>query len=326
MKFPSSTLKNRAIKPVLFCVGVFLLLALVYKVGFEEILKAVSGARMEIAALGVLAYIAVISIRSSKWFLLARAMQEKIGFWKFVPLYLTNSLVGNLTPFKSGEATTPFLFKKYLKMPVCQGFSLIVFDRFFELMAFILFLISALFYLLNQQIQNSLVLFIFCITLIALFILLALLAVVVVSKGITLKMVKFFKIPNFIEKELDGFYNALSLLKNKKIWQSLAILTIISWIFEIAAFYLVFSSVFQAPVLNIAASHIIGGAVASLAFVPAGIGVNEISVVSVMSLFNYPFALITAGALLADIFLTGTLFITGLAGVLLIRRQDITPE
>lgn len=314
------------VKIILLCVGLFLLLGLIYKVGFAEIIKAISGARLGIAALGVFIYLAVIAMRSFKWFLLARSLDGKISYWNFVPLYLTNSLIGNLTPFKSGEIATPFLFKRYLKIPVGQGFSLIIFDRFFELVVFILFLISALFYILNQNIQSNLVIiFVIKIAIIAIFLLLAMLIAVIASRQFAIKITKFLRVFKFIGDNLDGFYYALHLFKNGRTYQSMVVLTIASWLVEILAYYLVFSSVLSAPIISVATAHIIAGAATFITFIPAGIGVSEVGVTSILGFMNYPVSLVAAGAILADIFLTGALLITGFIGSALIRREDVTP-
>lgn len=322
MKFPSSIL----VKPILFCLGLFLLFALIYKAGFSEIAKAVSGAKLETAAFGVLAYLAVIALRSFKWFLLAKSVRVGINYKIFAPLYMANSLFGNITPLKLGEAATPFLFKKYLKIPIGQGFSIIILDRFFELAVYAIILVSAVFYLLNQEIKSGLVLLVLRLALSAFFLLLGAIAIVIVSKKTTLKIAGFFRVARFIEKELDGFYGALSFFKDKGIYQTLALLTLAGWLFEIAAYYLVFSSVLPAPFMNIASAHIVSGVATLIAFVPAGIGVTEVSVVSVLSLFQYPLASAAAGAILADVLLTGSLFIFGLLGSLLIRKEECSAE
>ena len=162
---------NRVVKLLLFLVGFSILIALIYRVGFPEIIRVISGAKPHLIFLGILVYLLVILTRSLKWFLLTRIIENKINYRQFVPFYLVNSLMGNLTPFKSGEAVTPFLFKKYLKIPVGQGFSIVILDRFFELMIFIIILVSAIFYILNSGIQNNLILSVFRGVFIALFLL-----------------------------------------------------------------------------------------------------------------------------------------------------------
>ena len=66
----------------------------------------------------------------------------------------------------------------------------------------------------------------------------------------------------------------------------------------------------------------IGGAASLVAFIPAGVGVSEVSVISVLSLFGYQFTLTAAGAILADLFLTSTLLVSGALGSVFIRKEE----
>lgn len=313
---------SKAIKIILLCLGIFLLFALAYRVGFSEIIEIISGAKLYLAFSGLLVYLMGIFARSCKWFILTKIIKNEISYRRFFPFYLVNSLIGNLTPFKLGEGGTPLLFRKYLKIPISQGFSIIVLDRFFELVIFVLISVFAVFFMLNQEIQEGLILSIFRLALVILFLLLAISIIIIVSKKITLKAVKFFRVLGFVEKGLDGFYEALLLFKNKSAYQLIALLTLISWFFEILAYWLVFSSVFSVPFITFAAAQIVAGAATIVSFVPAGVGVGEVSVVYVLGLLDYPLALTASGVILASFFLNGALLITGLAGLVLVRKEE----
>jgi len=311
--------KNRAIKLVLFLVGLSLLFALIYKVGFSEVVRVISGAKLYFAVFGVLVYLIVIFIRSCKWFLLIRVLGKRINYRRFVPFYLVNSLMGNLTPFKSGEAVTPFLFKKYLKIPVGQGFSVVILDRFFELVIFTIILVLAVFYILNSEIQNAFILSVFRWALIALFLLLALLITALISRRITLKIARLLRL-GFLEEELNVFYNTLFLFKNKKVYRFIIPLTIVVWFLEISAHYLVFSSVLSVPFINVAVAQIIAAAAIFISFVPGGVGIGEAGMVYVLGLFGYPPVLTASGVILIRLFLTGTVLGAGLVGSVFVKR------
>lgn len=62
-------------------------------------------------------------------------------------------------------------------------------------------------------------------------------------------------------------------------------------------------------------------AAAFITFIPGGVGMAEISVVSILGLFGYPSLLTISGVLLVRLFLTGTLLISGLIGLLLIKKR-----
>ncbi len=322
---------KKAVRLILFSFGLLLLFFLIYQVGFYEIIKTIVRAKLKIAFLGVCFYIVLIFTRSLKWFILVRILKNEIKYKELLPLYLINSLMGNVTPFKAGETATPFLFKKYLKIPVGQGFSVIILDRFFEMMVLTVISSLAVLYMLNSGESNSLILFTLQGVLISLFLLLAIFIIVVASKRITLRILRLFiflkKYPvakgglEFIEKELNIFYTSLSLFKDKRAYQFVVPLTLLSWFFEILAFYLVFSSVISVPFIKIAVSQIIAMAAAFITFIPGGVGMAEISVVSILGLFGYPSLLTISGVLLVRLFLTGTLLISGLIGLLLIKKR-----
>ena len=314
-------MKNK-LRLILFLIGLSLLFALIYRVGFSEIIKIISGANIYIALSGIFVYLILIFIRSLKWFLLTRIIKDTISYRQFFPLYLVNSLMGNLTPFKSGETITPVLFKKYLKIPVGQGFSIVILDRFFELVIFTIILVLSIFYMLSQGIQNLVVLSIFQGVLIAIFLLLVVMVTIIISRRATFKIVRFFKILRFIEKELDGFYNALSLFKNKRVYRRVIPLTILGWFLEVFACYLIFSSIFSLPFINVIVAEVIAAAATFVTFIPGGVGVGDVGMVYILSLLNHPVALATSGAILARLFLSTTLIITGLIGSVLIKQEE----
>jgi len=321
---------NKAVKLILLLVGFLLLVFLIYSAGLYNIIQVISQAKLHLAFLGVLVYLVVIFIRSLKWFLLARVIKKEIVYKRFIPFYLVNSLMGNITPFKSGEVVTPFLFKKYLKIPVGQGFSIVILDRFFELIIFITILALSVLYLLSSGIQGSLIWPFFLGVLIILFLIFVFLLILIISKRTTFKVIEIFsflrkyslskRILIFLKKELDIFYQALTLFKDKRIYRLILCLTLLGWFFDILAYYLVFRSVFDVPFLDVASAQIIAAGATLITFIPGGLGIAEGGAAGVLHLLGYPLVLSVSGMLLIRLFLTGTLLITGLIGVILIRN------
>jgi len=319
---------NKIIKIILFCLGLSLLFFLLHHVGFKETIRHISEANPVFLFLGVLSYFIVISIRSFKWFILIRVIDPEVKYRKFLPFYLVNTLIGNTTPFKSGEAVTPFLFKRYLKIPVGRGFFVVILDRFLELMTFVIILILVFFYILNRGIENGLVLSVFKWLFAVFFLILIFLIIVAVSRKIVLKVVSFFKkysflkrIFEFIEKELNVFYEALPLFKNKGIYQTVVPLTLLGWLFDFLAFYFIFSSVFSIYFMDIVVAQVINVGASLITFIPGGLGVSEISSVYMLSLFGHSIILSTAAILLVRLLLTGFLLIFGLIGSLLLKEK-----
>ena len=125
-----------------------------------------------------------------------------------------------------------------------------------------------------------------------------------------------------IKNSLESFYASLDLFKEKNIYKFMIPLTLLGWVLEFLAFYLVFSSVFQAPFLHIISAQAISMAATFLAFVPGGIGVGEAGIIYILNLFGHSIPLATTGALLARLVLTGTVFLLGSLGSLLIKEKE----
>lgn len=313
---------NKIIKLILFISGVSILSALVYRIGFQEIIRTIAEAKINFLIYGLSVYLVLILTRALKWFLLIRTVGAEIKYKEFLPLYFVSSLMGNITPFKSGEAVTPFLFEKYLKIPVGRGFSIIILDRFFELMTFAIIFTLTILYVVP----------VFRWALVPLFALIFFLTILIVSQKTSLKILGIFnifkkyflikKVLEFAEKELQIFYDGLSLFKNKKVYRFIIPLTIICWLFEFLSFYFIVSSVLSASFLNIASAQVMAIAATLLTFIPVGIGIGEVGIVYVLNLFNYPAVLSASGALLARLILTGALFTVGIIGTFLLKEKN----
>ncbi len=313
---------KKIIKAAFFILGLLLLLLLISRVGFQEIVKIIAKAKIDFLIYGFSIYLILILIRAWKWLLLIKTAGNKIEFGQFLPFYFVNCLVGNITPFKSGEAAAPFLFKKYLKIPIGQGFSVIILDRFFELTAFTAIFALTIWYII-PILQWALI---------GLLVFISFLITVLVSQKISLKILGLFnflkryslakKVLEFIAKELNLFYDSLSLFKNKRVYRFIIPLTIICWIFELLSFYFIIASVLPVSLFHAVAAQIVAIAAGLLTFIPVGIGIGEVGIVYVLSLFNYPAVLSTAGALLARLIITGTLFTVGIIGTFLLKEKD----
>jgi len=312
---------NKKTKLILFLSGSALFFYLIKRVGFAEVVGILGNVRWSWILAGVILYAILIFLRSFKWFILAINIKNDVKYRRFAPFYLVNSLMGNLTPFKSGEAATPFLLKKYLGIELGQGFFVVILDRFFELAIFSLFLIFSLIYVLGKGIANTFIFPIFWAMMAILLAALVFLIIALVSREAFVKMLKFFRIFNRIEKNLAAFYNAWRFFKNKKVYWPLALLTAVGWILEVLSYWLIFNSVFPVSLFDAMTAQMIAAAATFLSFVPGGVGVGEIGAVYVLNLFKYPAVLATSGVIVARVFLTGILIIAGLAGLVVLRHS-----
>jgi len=322
---------TKLIKLIFFIFGAFLLFFLIKRIGFQEIIKIISKVKISFLIYGFLAYLLLMFTRAFKWFLLIRTIGHKVKYKELLPFYFINCLMSNITPLKSGEAATPLILKKYLKIPVGQGFSVIILDRLFDLIIFTSIFTLAAICLIKAVAANGLILSVFKWALIGFILLIFFLIVIITSPKISLKIIRAFnplkkyflvkKFLEFVEKELKIFYNSLSLFKNKKVYQFMIPLTLVCWFFEFFSFYLIFKSIMLAPFFHVAAAQVIAIAATLITFIPGGLGVGELGVVYILNLLNYSIVLSTAGAFLARIILTGTLLVVGMVGAVMLKEK-----
>lgn len=321
--------KRQVLNLILLGIGVVLFYLFISRVGFKKIAQTLSGANLFFCLLGVFIYLGVIAIRARKWLVWSRILKRDASYKEILPFYLINSLMGNITPLKSGEAVTPFFLKKFLKTSVGRGFSLVLLDRFSELFVFVLFLIWAICYLILRGLPGSFMSALLISIFAVLFLLLVLLSVVVFLKTLTLKIIQrialvgFFKKPfEILGKEILNLYEGIDLAKKEKIFIKIILLTVLGWFLEFGAYYAVFLSVVRLHFFDVISAQIVSSAASLVAFVPAGIGVGDISSASLLNWMGYPLIQTMGAILLVRVFLTGTLLFVGAIGFYLVKRKQ----
>ncbi len=313
---------------LLFLLGTALLVATVFKLGPRQIGESFLQANFKFVALGIVVYLGAVTLRSLRWYLLFRQLNHKIGYFRFLPTYFISLMIGNFTPFKSGEVVAPYLFKRNLKSQIGNSFTLIFFDRFFDILILIFCMILS-FVLVNTKINfplNAQRLFWVAIVLLSsMSILLVLIFLLRNQSKIFLnKLSLLFRKRAFIKKtvkwfssEVHNFHKGVSLLKGSSVRYSIPALAILSWIFEFLAFYLFVHSILDAPFWLILSFQIFSIGIGIISFIPAGMGVGTISFVFFISLTSYPTVTAAAGGVTAKIVSLLIIYLLGILGLIL---------
>ena len=139
----------------LFTIGLLLVILIVKKLGWSNIVSAITNTKSLWLLLSIVPYSICLSVRALKWHYLFGLLANQVPFRYFVPLYCINSLAGIVTPSKSGESLFPFLLKKYMNFSVGGGFSIIYTDRLFDLIVFIILMIISSIFILDFFNPNS---------------------------------------------------------------------------------------------------------------------------------------------------------------------------
>jgi len=316
---------------ILLIIGLFLFYELISRVGLAGIAQALKSANLLFCAAGVFFYLIAVALRARKWLFWGKILKRELKYREILPFFLANSLMGNLTPLKSGEAVTPFLFKKYFNVSVGRGFSLIILDRFSELAVFVCLLIGAACYLLWRGVSSHLVFTLFVIIFLTLFLIAFLLLGIVLFRGATLKFIHRMagvrllkKTSDFLEKEVLNLYEGIELVRRERIYSRVILFTALGWFFEFGASYSFLSSVSSLSLLDSISAQVFAYVATLVAFVPGGIGVSEISWVSLLNLMGYAKVQTAAGVILARIFLTGTIILGGAVGFYFLKKRKKT--
>ncbi|MFC1651585.1 lysylphosphatidylglycerol synthase transmembrane domain-containing protein [Patescibacteria group bacterium] len=315
---------------LLFLLGTALLVATVFKLGPRQIGESFLRANFWLVGLGILVYLLAVTFRSLRWFLLFRRLNHKISYFRFLPTYFVSLMVGNFTPFKSGEVIAPYLFKRNLKSKIGNSFTLIFFDRFFDILILIFCMVLG-FVLIGTKVdfpENVRNLFWVAIALLGL-----------ISVGIIFvfsfsrqsgtffkKLASRFrrraflsKIFEWFSKEVVNFHKGVTLLRNSPVGYLVALLAVFSWAAEFFAFYLFVSSVLDAPFWLILSFQILSIGIGIISFIPAGMGIGTVSFVFFISLTSYSVVDAGAGGIMAKVISLVIIYFVGVLGLVLTR-------
>lgn len=315
------TKKRKVVGASLLIVGLILLIGLIKIQGWRNILDALRRARVSWIAASVVVYYFGVLVRAFKCYCLLKSLHYQMYFRDFVPLYLVNSVIGTITPMRSGESAFPFLLKKHMKSSIGDGFSIVFIDRLFELVVLLLLMSASTVYIIFSFELPP----ILSKTLVIAFIIIVVVTAILISISFQKNMA--LAILAYLDKcmrkshrldllrgalarivhELGRFYEGLALFNRKGIPKYLFILTIVVWGFELLALYLLAKSLINASFSAFASCQIISAGVALASFIPAGIGSANVSFVYLLSLAGYPKTESTAISLLAPSLFLGSL-------------------
>lgn len=280
---------------------------------------------------GVAVYFCSLLLRAVKWYILV-TMKKRVVFSTFLAMYLVNSVAGNITPFKSGEAVAPFLMKKYFGVDIGSGVSVLLFDRILEMIWMLVFLVVSFVYLLlHAGIARVFGYSIFA-AIVLLLVLLFSLLLVGLNEKIGYGLLKGFnriikwqvyrKRAPGIRNELQTFYAGRQIINEKWKMALLFVLTGVCWFAQFIALWLVVLSTFPVAFMPSVVAQGIAVPVSLISFVPAGMGVTAVSYQYIMSLFGYPFDSVVSAALFSKILFMGLIFCSGFLASFALRQPE----
>ena len=317
---------------LLLILGLCLMAFMFYSEGSRKTIESLG----DIRPLPVIAGLAFsglsLCIRALKWnILIELSAGRRIAFRSFLPIYLFNVMVANVTPARSGEAAAPALFKRYLGVNLGSGFTVIIVDRLLELVALVIGMLAAVFYyraimppdsIADRFITTALLVCV-AIAVVAMTIIASKkVFMVVTSWGCNRPRSVFVRnLFTFFRKEGEAFYEGVRSIGGRLIVRRLAPLTLCAWICDIFAVSLLFGSVMDVRFADLAMTFFLAVGVALASFIPSGLGSVELTYVYFLKLRGYDAALAAGGMAVTRL---GPLILIAGAGALsalILRRR-----
>lgn len=322
---------EQALHWILLGVGLLIVGLLVRRVGLSQCIQLFKNAERGYWFAGIIVYGFSMLFRSFKWQILISTIHP-VAMRRFMPIYLFNSVMGNLTPFKSGEAVGPLLFKRYLGFELGQGFSVILIDRIIELVWMLFCLVLGFSYLALQVSMKSVVYRAILLAGIMTLILIGLLLTVLFFERLGFQIMSFlsglFKsvaIQNIFIRIKDELSNFYAFRKNGRLAKKMLMLntlTGLAFFAQFTAVWLIVISLIPAHFMDSLSAQAIAIPISIISFIPAGIGIAALGYQSIMALLGYPEDQIIGAALISKVLFLSLIFFSGWVASFIIRRME----
>lgn len=316
---------------ILLGVGLLIVGFLMRRVGIAQFIFIFQEAKKECWIAGICVYGFSMLFRSLKWQILVSTVQP-VTLRCFLPIYLFNSVMGNITPFKSGEAMGPLLFKRYLGVEFGHGFSVIMIDRIIELVWMLFSLGLGFSYLAIRVSMKPIVYHAILLAGIMTIVLIGLLLIILFIERLGFQTItfltglfKFMAIQNVFRRLQDELTNFYAFRKNGSLFKKMGILntlTGMAFLAQFTAVWLILISLIPAHFMDSMAAQAIAIPISIISFIPAGIGIAALGYQSVMTLLGYPVNQIIGAALVSKILFLLLIFISGWISSFFIRKKE----
>ena len=102
---------------------------------------------------------------------------------------------------------------------------------------------------------------------------------------------------------------------------TLIFLSFIAWFFELLSFYSIIRSIFEANFLKIATLQLIAIGITLVSFIPAGLGIGNISFAYLSNINGYQYEQAGAASLLTTLFFLGLIILYGNISIFCLKKS-----
>ena len=247
--------------------GIIIFIYVIYSIGAQEILTAFAKVDFVFLLYAFIVFIASIVVRIKKWSLMSGSVKLELDSNQLTGFYLKTRLMGQITPFRAGEAL-PAFFKPKDKE---KFFSITVADRFYEgFTTFAIGLFSLYFFFSKLPNKANLVAFAIVFLLLGLLFFLAFTTksgYSVLEKGLG---------KTKVSGSLDKYLTSLRTVLSNEGKLRILLITIAASAIDVIIYKFVFNAVgIDITILNAALSMAFLSVIIVLSPTPGGIGIAE---------------------------------------------------
>jgi len=153
--------KNAVKTSLMYLLGISILIALTYKVGYNKIISILSSIETIYIPLIVLLFGLTLLAGASNIWILLRSV-KRLSFWKTIKYYCISWSIGLIAPSKIGEFSIIYFLKKE-DIEIGKGLAIVVLDKFITFMLLLVFASIGLFIFFPLDIAIIIFVIILCI-------------------------------------------------------------------------------------------------------------------------------------------------------------------
>lgn len=225
-------------------------------------------------------------IRTIRWFVLLRAVDIHIDFYRLYLVGTISMAFAIVTPLQSGEAMKVELLKKVGALDRVPGYGIFMTERILDLIIVLLMALLSLLFGVSQFLDKM--------------------TMVAVVAVLLLSFVGFLVIIQHISptNPVGCFFQPFNqCIRNGKVLASVVLLTIVGWFLVVLGWYASLRSVsISLTILETAALAAITNLISILSLIPGALGIGEVSVATFLVYLKIDAPLAQAGALIIRLY------------------------
>lgn len=277
---------------LLIIFGLIIMVIMLYFIGIDQIVYALSAANLWYVLLAILLEFVVYFLFALRWYIINGLADIKVSLWKLLPMIMLSLSVNNITPSGrgGGEPVRAYVLTKEVNIPFEETFATVIADRAMDTFPFIvLAILTIISVILNFNLDLTIIA-ILIIAVVAVILAVAAIVYMSINEGFGQKVIGglVWLLHKFSKKDteqrekrlvsaVNGFQETMKVMLSDKDLMYYALpISFLIWIVEISRVVLIFMA-FGYPVspIVIAEVFIISVLVGFIPFLPGGIGLID---------------------------------------------------